>query len=64
MCALADTCAQIPAGVAAWHMDPKLYVTKPMGFSSFQYEIASAPKHWAELSGNLQYYNFHERVRA
>ncbi|KAM0791441.1 hypothetical protein ACM66B_005896 [Microbotryomycetes sp. NB124-2] len=53
--------SELPNGVGAIHRDPELYCSKPMGFSSFAFEISSAPKSWAAQTGKLMFYKYHER---
>ena len=33
---------------------------KPLGFSSFEYEIGKMPRSWAELEGDLVFYRHHD----
>lgn len=51
----------LESGVAAYNRRPELYVSKPMGYSSFAKEIAPSPEAWAAETGNLQFYRYHER---
>ncbi|GJN90554.1 hypothetical protein Rhopal_003566-T1 [Rhodotorula paludigena] len=51
----------IHTGVGIFHNDPKNYVDKPFGFSSFAKEISSTPEAWAGRNGNLQFYRYHEK---
>ncbi|KAM0752398.1 epoxide hydrolase [Meredithblackwellia eburnea MCA 4105] len=50
--------SELTTGVGAWHTKPELYLHKPFGFSSFAYEIASAPESWAAKTGNLAFYKY------
>ncbi|KAJ5639380.1 uncharacterized protein N7484_007242 [Penicillium longicatenatum] len=43
--------------------DPRWYIQKPFGFSSFPKELAPLPRSWIETSGNLVYWGEHEKVR-
>ena len=40
---------------------PPPVVPKPLGFSSFEYEIGKMPRSWAELEGDLVFYQHHDQ---
>jgi microsomal epoxide hydrolase len=37
-------------------------VKKPYGYSWFPYELASAPKSWAEATGKVSFFKSHDKV--
>lgn len=37
-------------------------IKKPFGFSSFPYELACAPKSWAEATGKVTFFKSHDKV--
>ncbi|KAL8291281.1 hypothetical protein RQP46_002259 [Phenoliferia psychrophenolica] len=41
--------------------DPKWYINKPTGFSSFAKEIAPTPRRWAAQSCDLVFYRYHDK---
>ncbi|KAJ6031115.1 hypothetical protein N7540_001847 [Penicillium herquei] len=41
--------------------DPRWYIKKPMGFSSFPRELAPLPRSWIETTGNLVYWANHPK---
>ncbi|KAJ5538459.1 hypothetical protein N7494_007938 [Penicillium frequentans] len=41
--------------------DPRWYIKKPFGFSSFPQELAPLPRSWIETSGNLVYWGEHAK---
>ncbi|KAF9872909.1 epoxide hydrolase [Colletotrichum karsti] len=43
------------------HPDPKFYCHQPMGYSYFPCEIAPVPKSWAATTGNLVWFNRHDK---
>ncbi|GAA6038246.1 hypothetical protein JCM8097_005812 [Rhodosporidiobolus ruineniae] len=51
----------LKTGVSAMHEDPKHFLHKPFGYSSFGKEISSTPEAWANRNANLQWYRYHER---
>ncbi|KAK4056749.1 hypothetical protein OIO90_002301 [Microbotryomycetes sp. JL221] len=53
--------SELPTGVGGWSRNPDYFIQKPMGFSSFEHEISSAPQSWAAQTGNLQFYKYHSR---
>jgi microsomal epoxide hydrolase len=42
--------------------DPRWYIKKPFGFSSFPMELAPVPRSWVETTGNLKYWERHQEV--
>ncbi|KAJ6078767.1 hypothetical protein N7467_008520 [Penicillium canescens] len=41
--------------------DPRWYIHKPFGYSSFPMEIAPLPRSWIETTGNLVFYERHQK---
>ncbi|KAJ5624140.1 Alpha/Beta hydrolase protein [Penicillium lagena] len=41
--------------------DPRWYIKKPFGFSSFPMELAPVPRSWVETTGNLKYWEQHQK---
>ncbi|KAJ5930261.1 Epoxide hydrolase [Penicillium verhagenii] len=41
--------------------DPRWYIRKPFGFSSFPRELATLPRSWIETTGDLVYWGEHEK---
>ncbi|KAJ7505391.1 Alpha/Beta hydrolase protein [Mycena galericulata] len=41
--------------------NPKWYITKPFGFSSFPKEILPSPRAWIETTGSLVFYREHDK---
>ncbi|KAJ5623258.1 hypothetical protein N7490_011863 [Penicillium lividum] len=41
--------------------NPRWYIQKPFGFSSFPKELAPLPRSWIETTGNLVYWGQHEK---
>ncbi|KAH8703842.1 Alpha/Beta hydrolase protein [Talaromyces proteolyticus] len=41
--------------------DPRWYIHKPLGFSSFPMELAPVPRSWVETTGNLVYWRQHQK---
>lgn len=44
-----------------FHGQEKLFVSKPVGYSYFPYELMPIPKAWAERTGNLVWFRAHEK---
>lgn len=44
-----------------FHGQEKLFVSKPVGYSYFPYELMPIPKAWAERTGNLVSFRAHEK---
>ncbi|KAJ7126248.1 Alpha/Beta hydrolase protein [Mycena epipterygia] len=44
------------------HENPKWYITKAFGYSSFPKEITPIPRAWAETTGKLVFFRVHEKV--
>ncbi|KAI9738745.1 MAG: hypothetical protein M1834_008252 [Cirrosporium novae-zelandiae] len=42
-------------------MDPRWYIRKPLGFSYFPMELVPTPRAWVETTGNLVFWNLHEK---
>lgn len=40
---------------------PRWFIEKPFGFSSFPMELASLPRSWVETTGNLVYWGQHQK---
>ncbi|KAJ5334940.1 hypothetical protein N7452_007343 [Penicillium brevicompactum] len=41
--------------------DPRWYIKKPLGFSSFPMELARLPRSWVETTGNLVFWQQHQK---
>lgn len=44
------------------HDHPDFYITKPLAFSWFPYELMPIPIAWVRRTGNLVYYKRHDRI--
>lgn len=42
--------------------DPRWYIRKPFGFSSFPMELARLPRSWIQTTGNLVFWEQHQKV--
>lgn len=51
----------VPPTPGYFHGQKNLYVSKPMGYSYFAWELAPVPRSWAETSGELVWFKAHER---
>ncbi|KAJ5154491.1 uncharacterized protein N7500_009930 [Penicillium coprophilum] len=53
--------ANYPAPPLPSSNDPRMYIHKPFGFSSFPMELAPLPRSWIETTGNLVFWEKHSK---
>ncbi|PYH45409.1 epoxide hydrolase family protein [Aspergillus saccharolyticus JOP 1030-1] len=52
---------QVPLPKVQHAQDPRWYIKKPFGFSYFPKELVPIPRAWVETTGNLVFWNSHEK---